>query len=668
MLSLKSKEIASLLKAGDAFEADESNGAYTVAFDPQFPYICVAIHNGNRCADALAPYMALSEEMRIFEESPHTGDLISGYPNRIVCHDSLYEYDLNRPEKESISFAEGLWAKKPPKALTDKSQAKHRSFYAMYDAFISALIERHGFCVIYDLHAYNGQQHGGSKAPAFNIGTAQIDMQKYRRHIDYLHKNLEKIFVSGELIWAIKDDIYYGKGYLATRTKDVSAEALCVPLEIRKLYCDEKTGTLYPQTFSELKDGLMRVIPDHAAFCLSKQVKERKVKRHEMLGSDIEPVVKKLDNELFKLAHSFETLLYVNPVNIAQEERKFFAHKERYEPALKYRKLDIDPFLFKEKLFRLPIEEISDITLQTLYKRAVEGLSTKVDLLAAIGSRSCLYNALRYYAEPGKTDIENARFLLHAPPIDEEETAEETLSDAEIAKLLQDYVAQYNLQAPVKISAHTIAGAMVDNANYRVLIKKGNVMPRTEVQALKHHEIGVHLLSAANARSQPLQLFRLGLPGSTETQEGMAVMAEYLSGNLSLGRLKILALRVMAVRYMLDGHSFSRTYDMLIENFGAIPERAFTTTLRVFRGGGFTKDYLYLRGLAKAYVHWKAGKSWEPLMLGKTAFADFDRVQELMKRGVLVKPPCMPEAFDMQVSQHPIYDYLLSSLKYEDDV
>jgi len=48
---------------------------------------------------------------------------------------------------------------------------------------------------------------------------------------------------------------------------------------------------------------------------------------------------------------------------------------------------------------------------------------------------------------------------------------------------------------------------------------------------------------------------QLGMPGNTYTQEGLAILSEYLSGNLSLERLRTLALRVLAANMLVKKYS-----------------------------------------------------------------------------------------------------------------
>src|SRR3546814_4275067 len=57
--------------------------------------------------------------------------------------------------------------------------------------------------------------------------------------------------------------------------------------------------------------------------------------------------------------------------------------------------------------------------------------------------------------------------------------------------------------------------------------------------SLLQHEVGTHIVTYYNGKAQPLKLFYIGVPGYEELQEGLAVFAEYLTGGLTLSRMKI---------------------------------------------------------------------------------------------------------------------------------
>ena len=57
--------------------------------------------------------------------------------------------------------------------------------------------------------------------------------------------------------------------------------------------------------------------------------------------------------------------------------------------------------------------------------------------------------------------------------------------------------------------------------------------------------------------------------------------------------------------------------------------------MRVFRGGGLTKDAIYLRGLLQLLAHLARGGALEPLLVGKIALDHVPLVEELVLREVL---------------------------------
>ena len=92
-----------------------------------------------------------------------------------------------------------------------------------------------------------------------------------------------------------------------------------------------------------------------------------------------------------------------------------------------------------------------------------------------------------------------------------------------------------------------------------------------------YYELGIHILTIINAKKHPRKVFSLGLTGNTHTQEGLALYGEYLSGSLTIERSQTVALRVIAVQYMLEQGDFVKTHHTLMNEFyltNEIVERA----------------------------------------------------------------------------------------------
>jgi len=185
-----------------------------------------------------------------------------------------------------------------------------------------------------------------------------------------------------------------------------------------------------------------------------------------------------------------------------------------------------------------------------------------------------------------------------------------------------------------------VAGLIVSRGS--LLINKALSLPAARVEALLAHEVGTHLVTYYNGRSQPFQQLYSGLAGYEELQEGLAVLAEYLVGGLSRGRMRQLAARVVAVRRLTEGASFVETFRILERKYGFPQESAYSITMRIYRGGGLTKDVIYLRGLRAILRYVREGGNLEPLLVGKIAEEHIPIVRELQYRKVLRPAPIRP--------------------------
>lgn len=124
------------------------------------------------------------------------------------------------------------------------------------------------------------------------------------------------------------------------------------------------------------------------------------------------------------------------------------------------------------------------------------------------------------------------------------------------------------------------------------------------------------------------------------------MLAEYLVGGLSRPRLRLLAARVLAARHLVDGASFVETFSELHRIHEFDRRTAFTVAMRIYRGGGLTKDAIYLRGLREVLAYVARGGKLEPLFVGKIATEHIPIVSELHWRGVLREAPLTPRYFE----------------------
>ncbi|MGB1384723.1 MAG: tyrosine/phenylalanine carboxypeptidase domain-containing protein [Flavobacteriales bacterium] len=173
------------------------------------------------------------------------------------------------------------------------------------------------------------------------------------------------------------------------------------------------------------------------------------------------------------------------------------------------------------------------------------------------------------------------------------------------------------------------------------------------------------MVTTMNARLQPLKLLRIGTAISTKTQEGLAVLSEYLSGNTTMRRLKELAARVVAVDMMVRGADVVETYRHLTTQVHMKPDDAWTLTTRVYRGGGFTKDHLYLQGFREVLSLWESGADLSPLLIGKTTMGHYESLSELIQRSVLDAPTyrTMPIMIPQIEKNDLIFEYIVKGIQ-----
>ena len=155
----------------------------------------------------------------------------------------------------------------------------------------------------------------------------------------------------------------------------------------------------------------------------------------------------------------------------------------------------------------------------------------------------------------------------------------------------------------------------------------------------------------------------MGLPKNTHTQEGLAIMSELKSGCLTITRLKELAMRVLAVDMMTKGYDFKSTYHQLKASNTLTDDKLYYLLARVYRGGGFTKDYLYLNGFRSVLRLEDSEVSISNLFLGKTSHAYLSLLNEFVDRGILEKPRYFCNSFSDPKPYDSILKYLTGNMK-----
>lgn len=422
---------------------------------------------------------------------------------------------------------------------------------------------------------------------------------------------------------------------------------LSLGISVRRVYEDSE-GVHLPllaRAFREsLAKGLSRLFFEFVRLYTNARAAAFKMKGQERLNTEIYDI----DRALAKESLKFDFLLLVTPTNTHDAWLTFQKNKYRKAPFFHYRPIPIDPDIVKRNLYNLNIEDIYDPTIAYLFRDKRRELDDMLTMLASRGTSDFKYGSLMVFGNVDEKLYRLAQSILAVidsiSPSEKQKPKEEYLDAKAFAQLAEEELSFLQQQAPTfRTSVRVrddIAGVMV---NHGVLnISKQYKISKHRALALIQHEVGTHIITYFNGKEQPFSLFRLGVPGYEQLQEGLAVLAEYLVGGLTNERLRILAGRVIAVQHMILGHSFVTTFDMLCEEYGFNAKTAFSMTMRVYRAGGLTKDTAYLRGFKELIQYIQEGKDLKLLTIGKIREDYLPIVQDLIQRGVLHPPRIIP--------------------------
>ncbi len=371
-----------------------------------------------------------------------------------------------------------------------------------------------------------------------------------------------------------------------------------------------------------------------------------------------------IDANLNRLVKNIELLNYINPQNIAAEKKKFFSSKYNYEPEFKYPKMRFNGYKLHRLFFSQRLERIEDEDIRQLYEDIIYEYSGLIECIETIGQgRKFYFNSLKSFGTPTEKDLENAKFILRFENADFNEEMLPLYNVTEAKAFFEDYSKRYDFKYNIKISNNLSAAAMVLNNTQTLVLRKSHKFSLNQLKVLTNHEIGVHMVTTFNGLTHPLKVFSNGFPDNVETQEGLAVYSEFMSGCLTIERLKELAFRVIAVDSLNKGYNFSDTFHLLHSQHKLNREKAFAITLRVHRGGGFTKDHLYLRGLRDVYKYAQKGNDLGILLTGKVTMRYIPTIKKLQNLGLALPPKYYTDAYKSNDNTNPNLVFILKSLK-----
>lgn len=371
--------------------------------------------------------------------------------------------------------------------------------------------------------------------------------------------------------------------------------------------------------------------------------------------------IRRIASLLYQASRSIRVLSTIDwPPEVKAE---FFARGATELPRVSYQSLDPTPAIEAVREARRCIVPVATVDLWL--ERQADTLERSARMLAAVGTNAFFEYGRQIYGEPTAphrwfplTSLELAAHVRDTieqlARIEMDITPPEYQDATKVARDIERAVhAHFGDAAPKvelveKLSANALATAK------SIRIRRDARFTDRDASQLLHHEAYVHCATSLNGRAQTdLPILAAAHPGTTRTQEGLAVFAEIISGSMELDRMRRLADRVFGIQMAIEGADFLEVYRYFLER-SANPDQAFESARRVFRGGvisggaPFTKDVVYLFGLLQVSIAirscFAAGRS-DVLRLffcGKLDALDIPALCELYAMGLLRAPLYLP--------------------------
>lgn len=358
---------------------------------------------------------------------------------------------------------------------------------------------------------------------------------------------------------------------------------------------------------------------------------------------------------------------------------KFMGAGTRAIPEVVYTPTDPEPTHERTRAARRLIDGSSPV--HAWLSKTAGIVDTGADMVAAVGTRSFHQLSCRLYGSPGDTLTDNL-----TRPIDLAQSLDKVLAGFSHEELHLDeepvvYTAEQLVeQMRPMIEAHFGESAprleIVDHMASKAIaggkyirFRRGASFSDRDSMQLLQHEAYVHIGTTLNGHAQKqMRLLAAGHPGTTRTQEGLAVFAEIISGAMDPGRMRRLADRVIAIQMAMDGADFVEIFSFFMDRSDD-PRQSFENARRVVRGGvasggaPFTKDIVYLEGLLRVHNFLRVAVQLDRLdclrllFCGKLDIEDLPAICVMVDEGLCNFPKFLPPwARDMR--------FLVSYLAY----
>jgi uncharacterized protein (TIGR02421 family) len=306
-----------------------------------------------------------------------------------------------------------------------------------------------------------------------------------------------------------------------------------------------------------------------------------------------------------------------------------------------------------------------DNEIERFLRETCVAMATAARMLLGVGTKDFYFHSVELYGRPATlssdrqtTNLDLARHFeqviaCFAPPLSAID--QPTIGAEEAAQILRDRFALLFTHHPVRVRVVDRLTASASSSGEEIRLRCDARFSQRDLRQLEYHEGQIHIATTLNGRAQPVVPFiGVASPRTTRTQEGLAVLTEFITGSTSLSRVRRLCERTLAIHMAEEGASFLEIYRFYRER-GSDEHTAFDCARRVMRGGlveggaPFTKDCCYLDGLLRVTnflrIALVKGQSQMVRLLfaGKLAVDDIPLFDRLSREGLVVEPTYLPK-------------------------
>jgi len=342
---------------------------------------------------------------------------------------------------------------------------------------------------------------------------------------------------------------------------------------------------------------------------------------------------------------------------------QFFADKARKLPVVDYPKVDVSETLSLLKKAKQLVPK--DNLVRAWAEEIIRELEQGAHLLQSLGTKKFYYHSDQLYGSPKSPLMDGESTSLdlanhfegmyeHLDGLDLGAPPEACILASEVVAQIESAVNRFfGAKAPEiyidrEIASNAIAGRR------RIRVRDTACFSDKDIDQLIYHEAYIHVATSINGNNQEqLKILGAAHPGTTKTQEGLAVFSEFISGTIDLDRLRRLSDRILAIQMAVDGADFIEVYNYYLGQIGSA-DQAFESSRRVFRGGvltggaPFTKDIVYLDGLIRVHnflrIMVAEGRAdlMDLLFVGKLSIEDIPVLSMFEKEGLIKSPEFLP--------------------------